>query len=155
MAPQLLCYALSVVQYALSITAEELRQRLGAVLRWHREEQGRRLSDVAAEAGCSPAYLSEVERGRKDVSSELLVSIAYALGVPAGSVYAQVAEALSAPGRERTWPVDPRRQLRKASAMLDAQSLRTVANFSAFLATTRAEPARRRIGFVPPSAEAT
>ena len=52
------------------------------MLRGHREGQGRSLGEIASEAGCSPAYLSEVERGLKDVSADLLVAIAYALSVP-------------------------------------------------------------------------
>ena len=136
--------------YALSVTPDELRRRLGAVLRAHRERQSRRLSEVASEAGCSPAYLSEVERGLKDVSSELLVAIAYALAVPVARVYAELADALSSQDAAVAWPSDPRQQLRMASSMLDSQSLLAVARFSAFLATDQAEPQRRRIGFIPP-----
>jgi hypothetical protein len=51
------------------------------------------------------------------------------------------------------WPTDPRRQLRAVTSGLDAVSLRTVAQFGAFLAMNQAEPTRRRIGFVPPTAE--
>ncbi len=61
-----------------------LRRQLGAVLRRHREAQRRTLRDVAAEAGVSLGYLSEVERGVKEASSELLAAIcdALALGLP-------------------------------------------------------------------------
>lgn len=61
-----------------------LRRQLGAVLRRHRETQHRTLRDVAAAAGVSLGYLSEVERGVKEASSELLASIcdALALGLP-------------------------------------------------------------------------
>jgi len=142
------------VNSALSVTADEIRSELGAVLRQHRESQGRRLGEIAGEAGCSPAYLSEVERGRKDVSTELLVAIAYALAVPIASVYSDLGSRLGAwPQAEPAWPADPRRQLRVATSGLDADSLRTVAQFGAFLAMHQAEPARRRIGFVPPTAE--
>jgi transcriptional regulator with XRE-family HTH domain len=142
------------VNSALSVTPEEIRQELGAVLRGHREGQGRSLGEIAGEAGCSPAYLSEVERGRKDVSSELLVAITYALAVPIAAVYADLGRRLGAwPQAEPAYPVDPRRQLRAVTSGLDAASLRTVAQFGAFLAMNQAEPARRRIGFVPPNAE--
>ena len=134
----------------MSVTAEDVRRRLGAVLRRHREEQGRRLSDIAAEAGCSPAYLSEVERGIKDVSSELLVAIAYALSVSPGRVFGQLAETLEGPD-EPAWPTDPRQRLNMAASVLDAQGLAAVASFSTYLAGGRAEP-RRRNGFQPPSA---
>jgi len=139
------------VSSALSVTPEEIRQELGAVLRGHREGQGRSLGEIAGEAGCSPAYLSEVERGRKDVSTELLVAITYALAVPIATVYGDLSRRLGAwPQAEPALPVDPRRQLRAVTSGLDAASLRTVAQFGAFLAMHQAEPTRRRIGFVPP-----
>ena len=58
--------------------AGSLRRVQGSVLRRHRELAGRSLADVAAAAHCSPAHLSEVERGRKDVSAERLCGIAAA-----------------------------------------------------------------------------
>jgi XRE family transcriptional regulator, stress-response regulator len=144
------------VSSALSVSPEEIRQELGAVLRGHREGQGRSLGEIAGEAGCSPAYLSEVERGRKDVSSDLLVAITYALAVPIASVYTDLGRRLGEwPQAEPAWQADPRRQLRTATSGLDAASLRTVAQFGAFLAMHQAEPARRRIGFVPPNAESS
>jgi transcriptional regulator with XRE-family HTH domain len=142
------------VSSALSVTPDEIRQELGAVLRAHREGQGRRLGEIAGEAGCSPAYLSEVERGRKDVSTELLVAITYALAVPIATVYTDLGHRLGGwPQAEPVWPMDPRRQLRAVTSGLDADSLRTVAQFGAFLARNQAEPVRRRIGFVPPGTE--
>ena len=141
---------------ALSVSPEEIRQELGAILRGHRDGQGRSLGEIAGEAGCSPAYLSEVERGRKDVSSDLLVAITYALAVPIANVYTDLGRRLGAwPQAEPSLQVDPRRQLRAVTSGLDTASLRTVAQFGAFLAMNQAEPARRRIGFVPPNAENT
>lgn len=58
-----------------------LRTALGAVLRRLRLGQGRTLQDVADAAGVSLPYLSEIERGRKEISSELLASICRALGI--------------------------------------------------------------------------
>jgi transcriptional regulator with XRE-family HTH domain len=58
-----------------------LRAAIGRVLRRIRQTQGRTLQDVADAAGVSLAYLSEVERGRKEVSSELLAVICRALGI--------------------------------------------------------------------------
>ena len=52
-----------------------LRETLGTVLRGLRGESGRTLRDVADTARVSPGYLSEIERGRKEASSELLASI--------------------------------------------------------------------------------
>ena len=139
---------------ALSVTADEVRRELGAVLRRHREGQGRSLGEIASEAGCSPAYLSEVERGLKDVSADLLVAITYALSVPIAALYTDLGRRLGAGiEAEPAWPADPRRQLRAVTSGLDAASLRTIAQFGAFLAMNQAEPARRRIGFAPPTAE--
>jgi DNA-binding XRE family transcriptional regulator len=57
------------------------RDVLGPRLRSTREEQGERLVDVAEKAGISPQYLSEIERGRKDPSSEVLSAVSGALGL--------------------------------------------------------------------------
>ena len=57
------------------------REALGDVLRRLRHERGERLADTARRAGVSPQYLSEVERGRKEPSSEMIAAIAGALGV--------------------------------------------------------------------------
>jgi transcriptional regulator with XRE-family HTH domain len=123
-----------------------IRSSLGDLLRRSREGAGRTLTEIANEAGCSPAYLSEVERGLKDVSSELLVAIAHALSLPVGSLFHELAESLE-PSASDTWPRDARLQLRLATATLPPDALRTVAQFSAFLAGP-AKPARR-IGFAP------
>lgn len=71
-----------------------LRRELGAVLRRHREEQKRTLRSVAADAGVSLGYLSEVERGVKEASSELLAAICGALGVRLPEVLVEVADAM-------------------------------------------------------------
>ncbi|MGL5248897.1 MAG: helix-turn-helix domain-containing protein [Brooklawnia sp.] len=68
------------------------RQLLGEVLRAERTRQGRTLREVSLAAGVSLGYLSEVERGQKEASSELLQSISQALGVPLSKVYAAVAQ---------------------------------------------------------------
>jgi transcriptional regulator with XRE-family HTH domain len=57
------------------------RDVLGQSLRAAREEQGGRLVDVAERAGISPQYLSEIERGRKEPSSEMIAAVTGALGV--------------------------------------------------------------------------
>ena len=71
-----------------------LRRELGAVLRRHREDQRRTLRAVAADAGVSLGYLSEVERGVKEASSELLAAICRALGVSLPELLVEVADAL-------------------------------------------------------------
>lgn len=55
------------------------REVVGAELRRERRARGERILDVARRAGVSPQYLSELERGRKDASSEMLSSVAGAL----------------------------------------------------------------------------
>jgi len=57
------------------------REALGGYLRRTREERGGRLVDVAERAGISPQYLSEIERGRKEPSSEMIAAVGGALGV--------------------------------------------------------------------------
>ena len=57
------------------------REVLGRSLREAREEQGDRLVDIAERAGISPQYLSEIERGRKEPSSEMIAAVTGALGV--------------------------------------------------------------------------
>lgn len=56
-----------------------IRRAIGEVLREERHDQGRTLADVAGDAAVSLPYLSEVERGRKDVSSDVLEAITEAL----------------------------------------------------------------------------
>ena len=67
------------------------RELLGEVLRAERMRQGRTLREVSMAARVSLGYLSEVERGQKEASSELLWAISQALGVPLSQVYAEVA----------------------------------------------------------------
>ncbi|MGC4962283.1 helix-turn-helix domain-containing protein [Gordonia sp. DT218] len=63
-------------------TAEPLwREVTGRVIRRHRHDRGERLVETARRAGVSSQYLSEIERGRKDASSELLAAVAGALGL--------------------------------------------------------------------------
>ncbi len=63
-----------------------LRRELGDVLREQRQSQGRTLREVSAAAAVSLGYLSEVERGEKEASSELLASICGALRLPLSEV---------------------------------------------------------------------
>ncbi|GAA3684253.1 helix-turn-helix protein [Lentzea atacamensis] len=57
------------------------REALGRKLREAREERGDRLVDVAERAGISVQYLSEIERGRKEPSSEMIAAVTGALGI--------------------------------------------------------------------------
>jgi transcriptional regulator with XRE-family HTH domain len=57
------------------------REALGNELREERRSAGRTLADVAEQAGVSTQYLSEIERGRKEPSSEVIGAVAGALGL--------------------------------------------------------------------------
>jgi transcriptional regulator with XRE-family HTH domain len=69
-----------------------LRHLLGDVLRRLRIRQGRTLREVSASARVSLGYLSEVERGRKEASSELLAAICAALDTPLSQVFREVSD---------------------------------------------------------------
>lgn len=70
------------------------RVAVGRVLREWRTEQGLRLTDVAVAAGVSTQYLSEVERGRKEASSEVLGAVTEALGSSLSELALGVADGL-------------------------------------------------------------
>jgi transcriptional regulator with XRE-family HTH domain len=71
-----------------------LRDALGETLRDARTRQNRTLRDVSTAANVSLGYLSEVERGRKEASSELLASICDALELELSDVLTTVSSAL-------------------------------------------------------------
>jgi transcriptional regulator with XRE-family HTH domain len=73
-----------------------LRTLIGEALRTTRLRQDRTLREVSAAARVSLGYLSEVERGQKEASSELLASICRALGVRLSDVLREVSETLAA-----------------------------------------------------------
>jgi transcriptional regulator with XRE-family HTH domain len=72
-----------------------LRRLLGDVLRRQRQRQGRTLREVSSSARVSLGYLSEVERGQKEASSELLSSICDALDVRMSEVMREVSDELA------------------------------------------------------------
>lgn len=67
-----------------------LRRLVGDVLRRTRQEQRRTLADVARHARVSVQYLSEVERGRKEASSEVLAAVCGSLRIELSDLLAQV-----------------------------------------------------------------
>ena len=71
-----------------------LREAIGRVLRDLRSRDHKTLREVSEKAGVSLGYLSEVERGQKEASSELLSSIAEALGVSTAQLLRMVADRL-------------------------------------------------------------
>ena len=83
------------MSYAHSEDASSIRLALGAILRRRRQEAERSLTELAEAAELSPAYLSEVERGLKDVSMERLLAIAKALEIQVADLYLDLARSLS------------------------------------------------------------
>ncbi|WP_396655311.1 helix-turn-helix domain-containing protein [Microbacterium sp.] len=72
-----------------------VRQEIGDVLRDLRLQKGRTLRQVAGRASVALGYLSEVERGQKEASSEILASVAEALDVPISSIMREVGERIA------------------------------------------------------------
>jgi transcriptional regulator with XRE-family HTH domain len=71
------------------------RRLLGEVLRAQRMRQGRTLRQLSADARVSLGYISEIERGPKEASSELLASLCAALDVPLSEILAEVSDAVA------------------------------------------------------------
>lgn len=72
-----------------------VRQQIGEVLRDYRLQKGRTLRQVSARASVALGYLSEVERGQKEASSEILASVAEALDTPISSIMHEVGDRLA------------------------------------------------------------
>ena len=72
-----------------------VRQEIGDVLRDFRLQKGRTLRQVASKASVALGYLSEVERGQKEASSEILASVADALDVPISIIMREVNDRIS------------------------------------------------------------
>ncbi|MBC9224797.1 MULTISPECIES: helix-turn-helix domain-containing protein [Aeromicrobium] len=71
-----------------------MRELIGDVLRARRLAEGLTLRDVSERARISLGYISEVERGQKEASSELLAALAQALDVPLSKVLLDVSSLL-------------------------------------------------------------
>src|SRR4051812_50081307 len=82
------------------------REAVGQELRQERQEVGRTLADVAEEAGVSTQYLSEIERGRKEPSSEVLQAGGRAPDLRAGGPTLPLAQR-GPPGRGAGRPAAP------------------------------------------------
>lgn len=72
-----------------------VRHEIGEVLRDFRQQKGRTLRQVAGRASVALGYLSEVERGQKEASSEILASVAEALDVPISTIMREVSDRIS------------------------------------------------------------
>ncbi len=79
------------------------REAVGDQLRDERRTRGERIADVADRAGLSAQYLSELERGRKDPSSEILSAVAGALGLTVADLTRSAGQRLAP--RAATGPV--------------------------------------------------
>ncbi|WP_210441227.1 helix-turn-helix domain-containing protein [Nocardioides xinjiangensis] len=71
------------------------RRLLGDVLRGARMQRGMTLRELSAEARVSLGYISEIERGQKEASSELLASLCQAMDLPLSDVLRDVADAVA------------------------------------------------------------
>ena len=71
------------------------REVLGTQLRSIRTSQNRTLRDISATANVALGYLSEIERGHKEASSELLASICAALNIPVSTLMSRAASTLA------------------------------------------------------------
>lgn len=71
------------------------RRLLGEVLRSQRMRRGMTLREVSAQARVSLGYISEIERGQKEASSELLASLCAALDVPLSEILGEVSDAVA------------------------------------------------------------
>ena len=97
------------------------REVLGHRLRALRLDQREKLSETAGRAGISPQYLSEVERGRKEPSSEMIAALAGALGTTLADLTGQVAgdlrrqQAIHTGLRQPSIATDVRRQRRSVT----------------------------------------
>jgi transcriptional regulator with XRE-family HTH domain len=91
------------------------RRLLGDVLRAQRMRRGMTLREVSAEARVSLGYISEIERGQKEASSELLSSLCSALDLPLSVVLREVSDLVAL---EESL-VDRRRRQRRLSRTLE------------------------------------
>ena len=97
------------------------RAVLGERLRAHRHDRGQTLGDIAERAGVSPQYLSEMERGLKEPSSEMIAAVAGALDVTLGELTLDIAERLSpAPSASAAQVSAPARRACAGSLILSA-----------------------------------
>jgi len=81
-----------------------VRQEIGDVLRDYRLQKGQTLRQVASRASVALGYLSEVERGQKEASSEILASVAEALDVPISRIMREVGDRISVIEGIQTFP---------------------------------------------------
>src|SRR5690348_14495813 len=103
-----------------------LRRVIGDALRARRQAQHRTLREVSTAANVSLGYLSEIERGQKEASSELLASICEALGAALSEVLRDVSEQL-ATSEESVVPAPAPEPVPAAEARIAAQPTASIA----------------------------
>ncbi|MGY1745685.1 helix-turn-helix domain-containing protein [Blastococcus sp. SYSU D00695] len=118
-----------------------LRTQLGTTLRGHRLRQRRTLRDVSGAARVSLGYLSEVERGQKEASSELLASICDALDLELADLLAEVSRELRAPDPGLR-PVPPTAAAARPAAEAPAEGADLPAGEPALALVGAGQPAR-------------
>ena len=96
---------LTLVQNSEAEPAPLVRELYGRVLREERLDQDRSLENVADEVGMSKQYLSEIERGKKEPSSEILRSVCDALGLPLEHLLIRSGRRVGAVSRRNGWNV--------------------------------------------------
>src|SRR5256885_16709785 len=109
------------MKYAQSEIANSVRTALGGLLRQRRDEAERSLVEVAASAGLSAAYLSEIERGLQDISTEKLIAFSTALALSAPHPHHNPARQPGSPWamqQHGLWTDEPRVNLRLATPTL-------------------------------------
>jgi transcriptional regulator with XRE-family HTH domain len=97
-----------------------LRTTLGHILRRARREQGRTLADVAEAARVSMPYLSELERGRKEASSEVLAAVCDALRIELSDLLAQAGRNLAHERARRALDEERARRIKERTGVLPA-----------------------------------
>ena len=97
-----------------------LRTALGRILRRARREQGRTLADVARAARVSLPYLSELERGRKEASSEILAAVCDALRIELSDLLAQAGRHLADERARRALIEERARRIKERAGELPA-----------------------------------
>ena len=123
-----------------------LRTQLGNTLRGHRLRQRRTLRDVSGVARVSLGYLSEVERGQKEASSELLASICDALDLELADLLAEVSLELRVPRTDREGAV---RSLAPSGPEIDESSTDARASAQPAAEQPVGEPALALVGGAP------
>ena len=99
-----------------------LRRVIGDALRARRQSQHRTLREVSTAANVSLGYLSEIERGQKEASSELLAAICDALGAQLSELLREVSQTVEVAENHTTVPARPTfRLLRRSSDRSDVR----------------------------------